>query len=305
MALTKSVEYCTPQSGRMYKENDKIVNMVDYQVVAGTTISVDQTNTWAASDIVNLTKANMWTQPSIVKPKYEFIVSNPSMVTDLTWTVNNLETGWNGETRRAKLATATIPKSTAAVIEDCEDAWSEQVITGVTASVDSTNKVVGTNSALFTIHSTVTTSILASEVMSATNMSIYTHVNFWLRSSIDVTQSGILQLLLDNTALCASPTETLDIPAFTSVSGGQWVTLPLANPANDSAIISIGVKQNKVTGLGAWTLNIDNVKGLNMSTVTNIVEGAFVAGDVVETKSNDTALGANDAFQSITRVREV
>jgi hypothetical protein len=298
----KTVEYLTPRTGRMYRESDAVVNMADYLTVTGTTISADASNAWAASAVTTTTKINTWTKPTNPKTKYEFIVSNPSLISDLTWTVHNLETGFNSETRRSKVATATIAKSTSAVIEDCEDAWNEQVISGVTASATTVSAVVGTNCAKFAIHSSITNSIIGSELIASTNMTPYTHVNFYLNSDIDVTQSGKIQLLLDNTANCASPLETIDIPAFTSVSAGQWISVPLANPASDGAIISIGVKQT--AGLGIWNLKLDDVKGVKLSTISTLVEGAFNGTDVEETKSNDTALGANGAFTSITRVRE-
>lgn len=82
-----------------------------------------------------------------------------------------------------------------------------------------------------------------------------------LRSSV-TTQLGDLQVLLDNTANCASPLESLDIPALTA---GVWTVaiLRLATPASLSDIHSIGIKQ--VADLADTTIDIEDVVAMQIT----------------------------------------
>jgi hypothetical protein len=274
------------------------------ELVSGKQVGVDASNTWAASATANTLKTNTWKKPSWPHKNHAWTISNPSLITDLYWNLHNLETSFNGETRRSQILQSdiVIPKSTSLVIEDCEDAWNEISVANVTSGVDGTNKKVGTNSADIDIAAGVAAgTIVAAESMSAVNISTYTHIRFAILSTVDAA-AGDLQLLLDNTAECASPVETLNIPALTADTW-SWVMIPLANPTSDTAIISIGLKM--VTDLGAVTINIDDVRVVNMSTKQKIVEGCFLSGNIEETKYNDTVLGAEDSFTSITRLREI
>lgn len=140
------------------------------------------------------------------------------------------------------------------VIEDCEDAWDEQVIGNVTASSADSCKV-GLHSAQFTIASGFATGVIGSEVITTVSLTNYTKVKCWVSSTVAL-DAGDLQLLLDDTADCASPLETIDFPA---IIANEWVevTLTLANPATDIDIISIGL--NMAVDKGALSIYIDDV----------------------------------------------
>jgi len=145
------------------------------------------------------------------------------------------------------------------VIEDCEDAWSEQVIANVTASVDAVDFKVGTKCATFAVGADFTPGIIGTEAIASTNLTAYTHIGFWFKSDVALDASDY-QLLLDNNALCASPTLTVNLPA---ISADTWthVQLVLTTPSLYSAIISIGLKQ--VVDKGACNIKIDDVKVYN------------------------------------------
>jgi len=70
------------------------------------------------------------------------------------------------------------------------------------------------------------------------------------------TSDGNLKILLDDTASCASPIETLDVPAL---SADTWTFCrePLANPRSDTAIISVGLEYD--SDLGACTVWLDDI----------------------------------------------
>ena len=77
------------------------------------------------------------------------------------------------------------------------------------------------------------------------------------------TSSGNLKLLLDNTAACASPLETLSIPAL-SADTWTFVRMALANPETDTAIISVGLEYD--ADLGACTVWIDDISAVENDT---------------------------------------
>jgi hypothetical protein len=73
------------------------------------------------------------------------------------------------------------------------------------------------------------------------------------------TSSGNLKLLLDDTAACASPLETLSIPAL-SADTWTFVRIALSNPETDTAIISVGLEYD--SDLGACTVWIDDISAV-------------------------------------------
>lgn len=150
------------------------------------------------------------------------------------------------------------------VIEDCEDAWNEQVVSGVTASADTSDKKVGTASAKFVVDATPAAgAILGSEAITSADLSGKYLIRLSIKSSVALS-AGDLQLLLDDTANCASPLESLNIPA---IPANQWkeVYLALSNPSLLTAIISIGIKQ--VVDVGAFSLWIDDVRAIDGSNL--------------------------------------
>lgn len=131
--------------------------------------------------------------------------------------------------------------------------WNEQVVGGVTQSAGTAK--VGDNSAQFVTVGIGAGVVLGSEVLFGVDLSSYKALVLWVKSSIN-TNAGDLRLLLDNTANCASPLESLQIPALTA---NVWtrVLLPFATPANLTSIISIGLKQQ--VDLANATFNLDDI----------------------------------------------
>lgn len=140
-------------------------------------------------------------------------------------------------------------------LEDCEDAWNESVASSVTVNVDADSKV-GTNSVEIIVGDAVTAgTILATEAIVSKDLRLKGVVSQWIKSTVAL-NAGDLQLLLDDTASCASPLESIDVPA---IPANTWVRvhLPLADKSADTAIISIGLKM--VVDKGAFTINIDDI----------------------------------------------
>ena len=77
----------------------------------------------------------------------------------------------------------------------------------------------------------------------------------WVKSTV-ATSSGNLKLLLDDTASCASPIETLSLPALTADTW-TFVRMSLSTPELDTAIISVGLEYD--SDLGACTVWVDDI----------------------------------------------
>ena len=145
---------------------------------------------------------------------------------------------------------------TTLLIEDCEDTWNEQAVAGVTLSVQ-TGKVGSYCARAATVG--VGISILMSEVI-AKDLSTYEATYWWARSSL-TTASGDLQVLLDEHANCASPDETLNIPALTANTWKQCFRVFSGATTARDALISVGLKS--AVDLADGTFDIDDVQALS------------------------------------------
>lgn len=130
-------------------------------------------------------------------------------------------------------------------VEDCEDVWNELEDGDVTQTVDPTDLppgYTGTNSIKWVIAAAMSAGdIIATEVVSL-DLTTYKTIRLWIKSSI-VTVAGNLKLLLDDHAECASPTETLSIPALAADTWTE-VNLTIVTPAGLGSIISIGMEND-------------------------------------------------------------
>lgn len=153
------------------------------------------------------------------------------------------------------------------IVDNCDDAWNEVTNPNVTSTADSSDFLSGTASAKLVVAvGSVAGEVLAAEAVTSVNLTTKTHIRLSIKSSIDV-PANQLAFLLDDTAVCASPIETLLLPALVA---NKWtvVTLPIATPAGLTAVISVGLKQ--ISDLGAMTINVDNVQALpGTSTIKN------------------------------------
>lgn len=156
------------------------------------------------------------------------------------------------------------------LIEDCEDAWNEQIVAGVTSEIDLVDFKTGLNSEKLTMADGAAVGILASEMIGVDSLRDCTHLFAWFKSSIALNAND-LQFLLSDEALCANPIETLAVVALTA-NAWTLVQLALANPALDLGLISIGINQR--VDKGAFILRIDDVRAVQ-NTVPQIHEDAL------------------------------
>lgn len=171
------------------------------------------------------------------------------------------------------------------LLDGCETAWTAK--TNVTVTDETTIIVTGSKSQKISPAAAFTTGLLATYDFSAVDCQGYHGVGFFIRPSINL-QPGDLSLVIDETSACASPSETIVIPALTA---NKWSNIKgnFVNALADrNAIISVGLQANR--DFGACDIYVDSIrvqkrKGYEMSAV----------GDVVITSAG---IAASDTFYS-------
>lgn len=142
------------------------------------------------------------------------------------------------------------------VIEDCEDAWDEQSITGVTSNIDTADKQAGNASVKLTVDNNANVGILASESISQVTMIKASVIFIWVKTDISILNDGDLQLLLDDSPGCISPLCTIDLKP-TPANTWRRYALPIGDASLLTDIVSIGIKQT--VDLGPFTIWLDEV----------------------------------------------
>ena len=131
-----------------------------------------------------------------------------------------------------------------------------------TQSLDTKDKKQGSQSLKMVIASGASAGDFVTDSITSKDISGYDTIEMWVKSTV-ATSAGNLKLLLDNTAACASPLETLSIPAL-SADTWTFVRMSLANPETDTAIISIGLEYD--ADIGAVTVWIDDITAVANDT---------------------------------------
>lgn len=159
-----------------------------------------------------------------------------------------------------------IASSSDTVIEPCEAAWSESVDADVTASLESSDFKFGDGCSKFAIAAGLAAGdIIATNVISS-DLTDENFISLWVKPSVSCAQ-GDIALLLSDSAMCASPIETLPLPALPA---NVWTNciIGLTDSAHDGSLISVGLKM--VTDLGAFNLLVDQItSALTQSDTTD------------------------------------
>ena len=142
------------------------------------------------------------------------------------------------------------------VEDDCETTWTDPGA-NVTVADDTVDYKVDSTSQKITLTADFATGLAAYRDQSLGDKSAYSFVRLWIKSDI-ATAAGDIQFLIDDTAGCGSPKETLNVPALVA---GTWtlVFLEASAPATKmNSIESLGI--NIATDNGAQVINIDDVR---------------------------------------------
>ena len=147
-------------------------------------------------------------------------------------------------------------------VHDCGSTFDETTDSDFTQSLDTQDRKQGSQSLKMVIAAGASAGDFVTDSITSKDISKYDYIEMWVKSTV-ATSSGNLKLLLDNTAACASPLETLSIPAL-SADTWTFVRMALANPETDTAIISVGLEYD--ADLGACTVWIDDISAVENDT---------------------------------------
>jgi hypothetical protein len=153
-------------------------------------------------------------------------------------------------------------KVSATRIHACNATFDEKTDGDFTQSLDTKDKKQGSQSLKMVIASGASAGDFVTDSITSKDISKYDYIEMWVKSTV-ATSSGNLKLLLDDTASCGSPLETLSIPAL-SANTWTFVRMALSNPNTDTAIISVGLEYD--SDLGACTIWIDDISAVENDT---------------------------------------
>ena len=179
-------------------------------------------------------------------------------------------------------------------VHTCNAAFDETVDSDITVSLDTKNKKQGSSNK-FVIAAGASAGDIATDSITSLNISRYDYLEFWIKSTV-ATSAGNLKILLDDTASCASPIETLSVPAL-SADTWAYTRIALANPETDTAIVSVGLEYD--SDLGACTVWLDDIKAVANDTITwkdvpsQLWRVDKVAQDIVFTTDGVAFMGYN------------
>jgi len=137
----------------------------------------------------------------------------------------------------------------------CNSVMDENVDSDFEVTADTKMKKQGTASNRIAIADGASAGDIVTDSITSKDISEYDYIEFWIRSSV-ATSAGNLKILLDNTANCASPLETLNVPAL-SIDTWTFCRVALSNPESDTEIISVGLEYD--SDLGACTVWLDDI----------------------------------------------
>ena len=176
--------------------------------------------------------------------------------------------------------------------------------TNVTPTLDLTDKKEGTGSADLLVLTAFTTGLVATSTVSTADLTSQTQVSLWIKSSSS-TAANAIELILDESADCRTPTAQIPMPALTA---DTWKLVTAAittdgstavTDANKDAIICIGIEvETDLSGASNQTINVDQVEAVGLVTsivmnLTNAVEGEAV-DLTAPSDSDDNGLADSD-----------
>ena len=144
-------------------------------------------------------------------------------------------------------------------IQDANLVWTEQVDSDVTMTKDTQDfKANNASSRLYISSSVSSGDVLASHAIGSKDLRKYDAVEFWIKSST-ATTAGNITLCLSSAANLGTIKETLSVPAL-SARTWTYCRVSLANPEDDNAIISVGLKYVTTGARYVWINDIKAVE---------------------------------------------
>lgn len=147
-------------------------------------------------------------------------------------------------------------------LHSMEATFDETTDADFTQAVDTENQRTGSGCLKITVAAAASANDLLTDSLSSTDFSWGTHLEFWAKSNVTIA-AGAIQVLIDDTAACASPLETLNVPALTADTW-TFCRVALTAPEALTAIISVGLKF--VTDTGAQVIYFDDMRIVDENT---------------------------------------
>jgi len=141
-------------------------------------------------------------------------------------------------------------------ITNCNAVFDEAIDSDFTDTADTQIKKQGTASNEIVVAAGATGGELATDSITSKDISKYDYIEFWIKSTV-ATSAGNIKIHLDNTANCASPLESADVPALTADTW-KFVRVALSNPESNTAIISVGLEYD--ADIGVCTIWLDDIR---------------------------------------------
>ena len=150
-------------------------------------------------------------------------------------------------------------------IHACGATFDEATDGDFTQSLDTKDKKQGSQALKMVIASGASAGDFVTDSITSKDISKYDTIEMWVKSTV-ATSAGNLKLLLDDTASCVSPLETLSIPAL-SADTWTFVRMALANPENDTGIVSVALElHTDIASSAAVTVWIDDIVAVASDT---------------------------------------
>jgi hypothetical protein len=151
---------------------------------------------------------------------------------------------------------------TGETVHACDTVWDEAVDAEFTQTVDTEFWKLGGSSLKVVVGVNAAASDIISDSFAAIDMSNYTHVEFWIYSTV-LTAAGALLLHMNDSPVQVDNNNKEDSLSIPVIPANTWtfVRIPLNSPNTDTAITSVGIEY--VTDLGAMTFYVDDIKVVN------------------------------------------
>ncbi|MCI0770670.1 MAG: hypothetical protein J4O08_01700 [Chloroflexi bacterium] len=166
-------------------------------------------------------------------------------------------------------------------LDDGEDVWDDPGANLVLSS-ETVDKKEGLASSAILVQSAFTTGLIGSEVITpSVDLTKYDSISLWIKSEV-VTAAGQLQLIIDDSAGCGSPSETINLPVL---AADTWkdVTLGINSATTRNAIACVGL--NVATDLSTSTdvtIHIDDIEAQGQITSLIILVANSVKGEPID-----------------------
>ena len=163
------------------------------------------------------------------------------------------------------------------VLDSADAAWTT-VTADITDTTDTSDRKEGTASRQITIGAGFSSGLIAYKDFTAVDLNSPDHfaIRLWVKSDSTLA-AGVLNLVLDDSSGCASPTETLELPALVA-NTWKHALLDIVAPTSTTldAILCVGLSTDVGTDPGAIVVNIDDVEApAEVSEISFVVANAL------------------------------